>query len=115
MCAYHFHREIVCYHDSLYFAVITLTTVGFGDYSPVTTVGRLLSSCTMIVGLGICTTQITKMGVLLAKVMPYGKRYRPLKHVEHVIMVGHLHHETVQAFLARPEARRAKPVVSIGF
>ena len=35
---------------SIYWAIVTLTTVGYGDITPVTLVGRLLSSIVMILG-----------------------------------------------------------------
>lgn len=35
---------------SIYWAIVTLTTVGYGDITPVTVVGRLLSSVVMILG-----------------------------------------------------------------
>ena len=35
---------------SIYWAIVTLTTVGYGDITPVTLVGRLLSSVVMILG-----------------------------------------------------------------
>lgn len=38
---------------SIYWAVVTLTTVGYGDISPQTPLGRIISSALMIVGYGI--------------------------------------------------------------
>lgn len=37
--------------DAMYWAVITLTTVGYGDVAPVTALGKLVSSLTAITGL----------------------------------------------------------------
>ena len=39
--------------DSLYFSVTTLTTVGFGDFSPKTDVGKAFTIVYILVGLGI--------------------------------------------------------------
>jgi len=39
--------------DAFYFSVITLTTVGFGDFSPTTTVGKLFTVVYIFWGLGI--------------------------------------------------------------
>ena len=38
---------------SMYWAIVTLTTVGYGDIAPVTVTGRLLASVLMILGYGI--------------------------------------------------------------
>jgi voltage-gated potassium channel len=38
---------------SMYWAIVTLTTVGYGDIAPRTTAGRMLASAVMIVGYGI--------------------------------------------------------------
>ena len=38
---------------SIYWSVVTLTTVGYGDVVPVTTVGKFLASIIMIIGYGI--------------------------------------------------------------
>jgi voltage-gated potassium channel len=38
---------------SIYWAVVTMTTVGYGDLAPLTTLGRLLASLVMLIGYGI--------------------------------------------------------------
>ncbi|HYE02515.1 MAG TPA: ion transporter [Phycisphaerales bacterium] len=38
---------------SVYWAIVTLTTVGYGDIAPQTPLGRLLASAVMIIGYGI--------------------------------------------------------------
>lgn len=52
---------------SMYWAVVTLTTVGYGDISPQTTFGRFLSALVMIIGYaiiavptGIVTAELTR-------------------------------------------------------
>ena len=44
--------------DSLYFAVVTLTTVGYGDFTPQTTAGKLFTVVYILVGLGILASFI---------------------------------------------------------
>jgi len=39
--------------SSMWWAITTLTTVGYGDEVPITLLGRLVAGCTMVVGLGI--------------------------------------------------------------
>jgi voltage-gated potassium channel len=38
---------------SIYWAIVTLTTVGYGDLAPVTTLGKMFASIVMIMGYGI--------------------------------------------------------------
>jgi voltage-gated potassium channel len=38
---------------AMYWAIVTMTTVGYGDLSPATTLGRFLASALMIMGYGI--------------------------------------------------------------
>ena len=39
--------------DALYFSVITLTTVGYGDLSPQTDLGKIFTMVYILVGLGV--------------------------------------------------------------
>ena len=39
--------------DSLYFSVITLTTVGYGDFSPSTVAGKIFTIFYIFVGIGL--------------------------------------------------------------
>ena len=36
--------------NSIYWAIVTMTTVGYGDITPVTPVGRFLSAIVMLIG-----------------------------------------------------------------
>lgn len=38
---------------SIYWCIVTLTTVGYGDIAPVTTLGQVIASCVMILGYGV--------------------------------------------------------------
>lgn len=42
--------------DALYFSVITLTTVGYGDFSPQTTGGKIFTIFYIILGIGMILT-----------------------------------------------------------
>jgi voltage-gated potassium channel len=45
--------NIVTGGDSLWWAVVTITTVGYGDYYPTTALGRLTAVFVMFAGVGI--------------------------------------------------------------
>jgi len=44
--------------DSLYFTLITITTVGYGDISPQTNLGKILTMVLIVFGIGIILTFI---------------------------------------------------------
>jgi voltage-gated potassium channel len=39
--------------NAFWWAVETITTVGYGDYTPVTTIGRIIATFVMFSGIGI--------------------------------------------------------------
>ena len=45
--------------DAYYFCVITLTTVGYGDLTPHTALGKIFTTAYLFVGLGIITAFIS--------------------------------------------------------
>jgi voltage-gated potassium channel len=46
------------YLDALYFSLITLTTIGYGDFSPVTPLGKVTTMIYVLLGLGIISSFI---------------------------------------------------------
>ncbi len=55
---YH-HVEKFPWVDAYYFSVVTLATVGYGDFTPHTTFGKIFTTFYIFVGVGIITTFIT--------------------------------------------------------
>lgn len=57
ICILHFERagnsNISTAEDAIWWAFVTVTTVGYGDYYPVTTGGRVIASALMLVGIGL--------------------------------------------------------------
>jgi voltage-gated potassium channel len=58
---------------SIYWAIVTMTTVGYGDIAPATVLGRFLASAVMIIGYGIIAVPTGIVTVELA-----GVRKRPI-------------------------------------
>ena len=57
--------EDLLWIDSLYFSVITLTTVCYGDISPTTTPGKVFTMFYVIAGIGIFVALVSQVGAHL--------------------------------------------------
>lgn len=53
--------------NSIYWACVTLTTVGYGDITPVTALGKFLSGCVMLIGYTIIAVPTGIVSVSLMK------------------------------------------------
>ena len=47
--------------DSLYFSIVSLTTVGYGDFSPETTAGKIFIMGYLLVGIGIIAALVNNL------------------------------------------------------
>ena len=48
--------NVKTFGDGIWWALVTVTTVGYGDITPATTVGRFVASALMFLGLGLIAT-----------------------------------------------------------
>lgn len=51
--------------DALYFSVITMATIGYGDLAPTTTFSKVFTMFYALVGVGIFIGLATKIGAIL--------------------------------------------------
>ena len=57
--------------QSMYWAIVTVTTVGYGDISPISVPGKILASCLMILGYAIIAVPT---GIVSAELVQYRGR-----------------------------------------
>ena len=67
---FYFYVEDLRLVDAIYFTVMTLTTVGYGDFVPKTDIGKLFTSFYALLGIG---TFLGIAGVLFHNAMIYSK------------------------------------------
>lgn len=48
--------DVNTFGDGIWWALVTVTTVGYGDITPATTLGRFVASALMFLGLGLIAT-----------------------------------------------------------
>lgn len=77
--------------DGIWWAIVTLTTVGFGDITPVTTLGRILAAVVMVLGMftlalfaGIVGTTLLRSIVRLRE-----DSFRMASHTNHIVVCGY--------------------------
>ena len=58
--------------DAFWYSIVTITTVGYGDYSPVTVGGRITAIFIMVAGVGIIGTLASLLSSLLLSRVPGG-------------------------------------------
>ncbi len=68
--------------DGVWLAFVTMTTVGYGDFVPVTSVGRLISILLMIIGVGF-------LGVLTGSITAFFSRRRGVRKLEKKLVSAH--------------------------
>tara|TARA_R110002049_G_scaffold174462_3_gene341648 strand:- start:4410 stop:5255 length:846 start_codon:yes stop_codon:yes gene_type:complete len=59
---------------SVYWCIVTLTTVGFGDIAPITPIGQLIAAIIMVLGYGIIAVPT---GIVSAEYTAQGKKVTP--------------------------------------
>lgn len=59
--------------NSIYWAIVTLSTVGFGDITPVTPMGKILASIIMLIGYGIIAVPT---GIITHEMIKEGKKQK---------------------------------------
>ncbi len=78
---------IASYGDGLWWSAVTMATVGYGDISPASEVGRAVAIVTMIVGIGMFSLVTAKLAELLFVLRTRGTRRSVIEH-DHTLVLG---------------------------
>ncbi|MEO0443604.1 MAG: ion transporter, partial [Pseudomonadota bacterium] len=71
---------------SIYWTIVTITTVGYGDITPHTVIGQVIAAMVMLTGYSIIAVPT---GIFTAEIAQEIQRQRDLKHCEHCDRSGH--------------------------
>lgn len=77
--------------DGMWWALVTLTTVGYGDISPITPLGRVIGGCLMIMGMFVLALFAGIIGhTLLNAVLSISKeQFRMSNYMNHIVVCGY--------------------------
>lgn len=107
--------EPVGFFEGLWWAVVTLFTVGYGDFAPRTVPGRLLGMAVMASGIGLLSTVTGSMASAMVE-RRFKKRrgLLPVTAENHVLVMGWNGHGAMflEKLRRRPEYARAPVVVA---
>ncbi|MBI3976730.1 MAG: NAD-binding protein [Chloroflexi bacterium] len=77
------------YGEALWYAIVTMTTVGYGDFTPKTTAGRLVGVVLMLGGIGLLSLfTATVASALVAQKIKEGRGLEAIRWRKHVLVCG---------------------------
>lgn len=87
------NEKIDNFYDAIYWAVITITTVGYGDISPMTPVGRFVTMFLIIGGIGIISFMTSIMTTAMTQKLEEVKSHHAISEVaklkEYILICGY--------------------------
>jgi len=83
--------EDLTYHDALYFIVVTLSTIGYGDIIPKTSIGKAVVIGLIIITFIIIPKQTGDLITLINMRSIYARAiYKKNEDIEHIIVTGNI-------------------------
>ncbi|PAA75156.1 hypothetical protein BOX15_Mlig030539g2, partial [Macrostomum lignano] len=90
----------ISFGDCLYFTIVTMSTVGFGDISPKTSWGKFFISIYIMFALGIFASFIPEIAEIITSRSPYAGSYKKEHGRKHVIVCGAVTFDSIESFLS---------------
>ncbi|KAL7060291.1 hypothetical protein AAHC03_09768 [Spirometra sp. Aus1] len=87
------------YFDCLYFSIVTLATVGYGDFTCGTITGRAFMIVFILVALAVFANAIPEIADIVNSRTKYGGTYVRRLGKPHLVLCGHITFNTVKNFL----------------
>lgn len=82
--------EVLTFLDALYFVVVTVATVGYGDISPTTQVSKAVMMAFIVISFILIPVQVNALTELLAANSQYRQPFNQSSGESHVIICGYI-------------------------
>lgn len=80
----------ITFGDAIYFLLVTIATVGYGDIAPLTASGKAVAAAVIIITFTVIPTELSRLNQLMALQSQFRKVYRPVMGNPHILIVGHV-------------------------
>uniref|UniRef100_A0A0N4ZBA4 BK channel n=1 Tax=Parastrongyloides trichosuri TaxID=131310 RepID=A0A0N4ZBA4_PARTI len=91
------HR--ITYWDCVYFLLVTMSTVGYGDIYCTTFFGRIFMVFFILGGLAMFASYVPEIADLIGSRQKYGGEYKGEHGKKHIVVCGYITYESVSHFL----------------
>jgi len=83
------NKTVDSFGDAIYWAIISMTTTGYGDITPATTAGRVVAAIVVLSGLVLLSiVTATVASVFVEKKIREGKGLETIKFKDHIVLCG---------------------------
>ena len=88
------------FHDALYFTIVTVSSVGYGEYSPQSWTAKMIVMCMICIALVFVGDQLGQLMRFLSMHCPYSRAtYTKKRHSCHIIVSGNFSYNSITDFL----------------
>lgn len=108
------NRQFSSFWDSVWWVIVTISTVGYGDKVPITPIGKLIGVLIMFIGVALLSVvTATVSSILVTRKIKEGKGLQEIKLRDHILLCGwNTHAEHILSTLEQDEDMDV-PVVMI--
>ena len=103
------HPEAPYFHDGLYYMIVTMTTVGYGDVVPSTPAGRAWMCCFILAAIVIVPPRINKF-ITVMNERRFKGAFKGTYLMQHMVLIGNIDCVTLDTFLREFYHRNHGPV-----